>query len=64
MQSHIASVNGSEMFCEVQGEGDPLVLLHGFTPTGSDWRFVFKYDELGDAKDYFVKSATSFLGGE
>jgi pimeloyl-ACP methyl ester carboxylesterase len=26
---------------ELQGEGPPLLLLHGFTGCGSDWRYVF-----------------------
>ncbi|WP_375768283.1 alpha/beta hydrolase [Archangium gephyra] len=34
-------LNGIEMHCEVRGEGEPLVLLHGGTGAGSDWRYVF-----------------------
>jgi len=50
MQSRIASINGIEMAYEVGGAGPALVLLHGFTGAGSDWRYVFEFDEL--AKSY------------
>lgn len=36
----IASVNEIEMYYEIRGEGQPLVLLHGFTGAGSDWRYM------------------------
>ena len=49
---HTASINGMEMYYEVRGEGQPLVLLHGFTGAGSDWRYVFDLDDL--AKTYRV----------
>src|SRR5271167_2734536 len=47
-----ASINGIEMYYEVRGRGEPLMLLHGFTGAGSDWRYVFDLDEL--AKSYRV----------
>src|SRR5579872_1681053 len=47
-----ASINGFEMYYEVRGEGQPLVMLHGFTGAGSDWQYVFDLDEL--AKSYRV----------
>jgi len=31
------SLNGIEMYYETYGEGEPLVLLHGFTGAGSNW---------------------------
>jgi len=34
-------INGIEMYCELQGEGKPLLLLHGFTGSGADWGLVF-----------------------
>jgi len=36
------SINGIEMYYETRGEGEPLVLLHGFTGSGADWEHVFK----------------------
>jgi pimeloyl-ACP methyl ester carboxylesterase len=41
------SVNGIDMYCRVWGDGQPLVLLHGFTGAGADWRHVFDLDDLG-----------------
>jgi len=32
---------------EIRGEGEPLLLLHGFTGTGADWRHVFKEPPAG-----------------
>jgi len=40
------SVNGIDLAHEVRGEGEPLVLLHGFTGAGADWAHVFDLDEL------------------
>jgi pimeloyl-ACP methyl ester carboxylesterase len=45
-----ASINEMEMYYEVRGDGPPLILLHGFTGAGSDWRYVFDLDDL--AKTY------------
>lgn len=43
-QDHAAAetlqVNGFEMYYEIVGEGDPLVLLHAFTQSGESWRTV------------------------
>src|SRR5262249_17166456 len=36
------SVNGIEMYCEVRGQGEPLLFLSGFTGLGADWDFIFK----------------------
>lgn len=35
------SINGIDMYCEIRGDGEPLVLLHGFTGAGADWKLVF-----------------------
>jgi pimeloyl-ACP methyl ester carboxylesterase len=37
-EGHFAAINGLEMYYEVHGEGEPLVLLHGFFRTGQFWR--------------------------
>ena len=34
---HSASAKAMEMYCEVHGQGEPLVLLHGFSGCGSNW---------------------------
>jgi pimeloyl-ACP methyl ester carboxylesterase len=34
-------VNGCQLYYEVRGEGDPLLLLHGGTGIGGDWQHVF-----------------------
>jgi pimeloyl-ACP methyl ester carboxylesterase len=36
-----AMLNGFEMYYETRGQGAPLLLLHGFTGTGDDWRWIF-----------------------
>ena len=33
-------VNGFEMYVEIRGTGDPLVLLHGFGSCGKGWAAV------------------------
>lgn len=43
-----ASIEGMELHYSVRGEGAPLVLLHGFTGAGSDWRHVFDLDALAE----------------
>jgi pimeloyl-ACP methyl ester carboxylesterase len=35
-------INGMEMYYELYGHGQPLLLLHGFTGVGADWRYIFK----------------------
>jgi pimeloyl-ACP methyl ester carboxylesterase len=41
------SINRFEMHCDLRGEGDPLVLLHGGLGIGADWRLVFPTDPPG-----------------
>ena len=36
------SINGIELYFEMYGEGEPLLLLHGFMGSGADWGQVFK----------------------
>src|SRR5438067_1925636 len=40
-------VNGFTMYYEARGEGAPLLLLHGGTGVGADWRHVFPADPDG-----------------
>ena len=36
-----ADLNGLQLFYRESGNGDPLLLLHGFTGSGDDWKHVF-----------------------
>ena len=36
-EGHFAEVNGIQMYYETYGEGEPLVLLHGFGTSGALW---------------------------
>ncbi len=38
----IQSINGIDLYYETYGEGEPLLLLHGFMGSGADWGQVFK----------------------
>jgi pimeloyl-ACP methyl ester carboxylesterase len=40
-------VNDMEMYCESRGEGEPLLLLHGFSGLGRDWELIFKEPPTG-----------------
>ena len=40
-------LNGFEMYYEVRGEGEPLLLLHGGMGIGNDWKHVFATDPEG-----------------
>ncbi|QRO01267.1 alpha/beta fold hydrolase [Archangium violaceum] len=40
------AIHGIDLSYEVRGHGEPLLLLHGFTGAGSDWRYVFDLDAL------------------
>ena len=44
---HIAPINDIEMYCEIRGEGEPLVLLHGGGGVGANWNLVFKIPPEG-----------------
>jgi pimeloyl-ACP methyl ester carboxylesterase len=37
-----ASINGMDMYYEIRGDGEPLVLLHGGGGIGANWNLVFK----------------------
>ena len=34
-------INGIEMYYETKGQGEPLVLLHGFSGSSSNWKLIF-----------------------
>jgi pimeloyl-ACP methyl ester carboxylesterase len=38
--------DGADLHYEVRGDGEPLLLLHGFTGAGSDWKYLFELDDL------------------
>jgi pimeloyl-ACP methyl ester carboxylesterase len=40
------SIEGADIHYEVRGEGEPLLLLHGFTGSGGDWVHLFDVDAL------------------
>jgi len=41
------SLNGFEMYYEVRGDGEALLLLHGGMGIGSDWKHIFASDPQG-----------------
>jgi pimeloyl-ACP methyl ester carboxylesterase len=44
---NIESINGIEMYYEICGEGEPLLLLHGFAGSSADWHLVFDNPPAG-----------------
>ncbi len=40
LSQHTASINEIEMYYEIHGDGEPLLLLHGFTGCGGDWAHI------------------------
>jgi pimeloyl-ACP methyl ester carboxylesterase len=48
-----AAVHGIDLYYDAAGEGEPLVLLHGFTGSGADWQHVFK-EPLGGYRSIAV----------
>ncbi|HEY7544606.1 MAG TPA: alpha/beta fold hydrolase [Blastocatellia bacterium] len=41
-RGHTEQVNDFEMYYEVRGEGEPLLLLHGGGGVGANWELIFK----------------------
>jgi pimeloyl-ACP methyl ester carboxylesterase len=41
MNRGLYTINGIQMYCETHGEGTPLLLLHGFTGSGADWKLIY-----------------------
>src|SRR5438552_3546378 len=42
-----ATINGIQIYYEVRGEGEPLILLHGGGGIGANWELVFKEPPKG-----------------
>ncbi len=40
-------INGVELHYETTGEGEPLLLLHGFFGAGQDWKYIFNEPPAG-----------------
>jgi len=43
----IAEINGCQIYYDVRGDGEPLLLLHGGMGAGGDWTHVFPTDPSG-----------------
>lgn len=43
----IETVNDIEMYYEIRGEGEPLLLLHGGGGVGANWELIFKEPPAG-----------------
>ncbi|MEK6409659.1 MAG: alpha/beta hydrolase [Acidobacteriota bacterium] len=44
---HTEPVNDIEIYYEIRGEGEPLVLLHGGGGVGANWELIFKVPPQG-----------------
>ena len=42
----VLQVNGIELYYEVEGDGEPLLLLHGMTGCHEDWQYAGRQDFL------------------
>lgn len=45
-------VNGQEIYFEIRGTGEPLLLLHGFSGTSQDW--IPSLDKWGDGFQFII----------
>src|SRR3954470_17098619 len=43
---YFTAQDGTRIYYEVQGMGTPVILVHGFMNTGSDWKRTVLYDTL------------------
>jgi pimeloyl-ACP methyl ester carboxylesterase len=43
----LADINGCQLWYDDRGEGEPLLLVHGFMGVGANWRYVFATDPEG-----------------
>ncbi|MGH7185402.1 MAG: alpha/beta fold hydrolase, partial [Pseudomonadota bacterium] len=46
-QGDTITVNGIELYWEENGDGEPLLWLHGGMGCGADWRYLFKEPPAG-----------------
>jgi pimeloyl-ACP methyl ester carboxylesterase len=53
----IAIEDGVELYVEERGVGEPLLLLHGLTGTGSDFHHVFDLDALAETHRLIIPDA-------
>lgn len=53
---HIARLNGIDLHYELHGQGEPLLLLHGFTGSAGDWAHAGR-DELSARHRLIVPDA-------
>jgi pimeloyl-ACP methyl ester carboxylesterase len=43
----IAEINTCQLWYEDRGDGEPLLLIHGFMGVGANWQYVFPADPEG-----------------
>jgi pimeloyl-ACP methyl ester carboxylesterase len=46
-RSQTLAINGMEMYCEIRGTGEPLLLLHGGGGAGVNWNLLFNEPPVG-----------------
>ena len=63
---HFAEINGMRMYYEMHGEGEPLVMLHGFTGSSAKWIIPNggHVPIFGRNKTTFAEKALEFLSGD
>src|SRR5437899_9041881 len=47
IRGQVIDINGMEMYYEIRGTGEPLVLLHGGGGAGVNWSLLFKEPPAG-----------------
>ncbi len=52
-KSESVRINGQEMYYEVHGEGDPLILLHGYSLSSTSWK-PYISDFVDDYQVYLI----------
>ena len=49
IEHYLVSFDGMHIYYEVKGEGDPVVLIHGFIANGESWKKTVLYTDLLNA---------------